>query len=111
VIEALLNFFSPFRMMKDVSRGTLEQRMAAFRHNRSMRGHLSACMRRWIISCGVAIALTSICDTFSDGASASASGLDIFVLLAAACATFLACGICVLSVSAYVYLYLASHDY
>ncbi len=109
MIETLLNFFSPFRMMKDVSRGTMEQKMAAFRHNRSMRGHLSACMRRWIISCGVAVGLTSICDTLSDGASTS--GLDIFVLLAAASATFLACGICVLSVSAYVYLYLTSHDY
>lgn len=109
MIQALLKFFSPFRSMKDVSRGTFEERMAAYRHNRSLRGQLSACMRRWIISCGVAIGLTSVFDTMSDGASTS--GLDVFVLLAAACATFIACGICVLFVSAYVYVYLGHHDF
>ena len=47
VLQPLVNFFSPFRLMKDVSRGSFEERAAAYRHNRSMRGHLSACMLRW----------------------------------------------------------------
>jgi hypothetical protein len=51
----------------------------------------------------VASGLTSIFDTLSG----SGAGIDVFVVLAAACATFIACGVCVLFVSAYVYVYLA----
>jgi hypothetical protein len=101
-MQALLRFFSPFRLMKDVNRGSFEERAAAYRHNRSLRGELSACMIRWILSCSVAFLLTGLFDALSDGGQ----GLDVFVLLAAACATFAACGVCVLSVTAYVYLYL-----
>ena len=35
----------------------------------------------------------------------------IFILLAAACATFIACGVCVMFVTAYVYFYLSHHDF
>jgi hypothetical protein len=107
VKQALLTFFSPFRLMKDVNRGTFEERAAAYRHNRSLRRELSGCMIRWIVSCGVAFALTGLFDGLSDGSQ----GLDVFVLLAAACATFIACGVCVLSVTAYVYVYLGHHDW
>ena len=106
-MQALLSFFSPFHRMKDVSRGSFEERAAAYRHNRSLRGELSACMARWIVSCGIAFALTSLFDGLSDGSQ----GLDVFVLLAAVCATFIACGVCVLSVTAYVYVYLGHHDW
>jgi hypothetical protein len=60
-------------------------------------------MTRWLLCCAVASGLTSIFDTLSGGGT----GLDVFVVLAAACATFIACGVCVLFVSAYVYFYLA----
>jgi len=89
--------------MKDVSRGSFEERAAAYRHNRSLRREISACMTRWLLCCAVASGLTSIFDTLSG----SGTGLDVFVVLAAACATFIACGVCVLFVSAYVYVYLA----
>ncbi len=94
--------------MKDVSRGSFEERVAAYRHNRGLRGHLSACMRRWAISCGVATVLTSLFDAMDGNAAAvpGGAGLDMFVVLSAACATFVACGVCVLFVSAYVYVYL-----
>jgi hypothetical protein len=104
VFQALSRFFSPFHRMKDVSRGSFEERAAAYRHNRSLRGEISACMTRWLLCCAVASGLTSIFDTLS---GSSATGIDVFVVLAAACATFIACGVCVLFVSAYVYLYLA----
>src|SRR4051794_16361214 len=58
VIHRLISFFSPLRMMKDVSRGSFEERMAAHRHNRSMRGPLAACMRRWALCSSVAMVLT-----------------------------------------------------
>jgi hypothetical protein len=103
VIQELSRFFSPFHLMKDVSRGSREERAAAYRHNRSLRGELTACMTRWLLSCAVASGLTEIFDALGG----SGTGLDVFVVLAAACATFIACGVCVLFVSAYVYFYLA----
>jgi hypothetical protein len=35
---------------------------------------------------------------------------NVFVYLTAACATFLVYALCVLSLTAYVYLYLTTHD-
>ena len=105
MIQGLSRFFSPFHQMKDVSRGSFEERAAAHRHNRSLRGEISACMTRWLLCCAVASGLTSIFDTLAG--NSSRTGIDVFVLLAAACATFIACGVCVLFVSAYVYVYLA----
>jgi hypothetical protein len=92
--------------MKDVNRGSKEERIAAFRHNRRMRGHLSMCMLRWAASCSIALLLTAAFEALGGGA-ATAGTPSIFVLLAAACATFIACGVCVLFVTAYVYFYLA----
>ena len=108
MLHVLWRFYSPFRLMKDASRGTTEERRAAYRHNRRMRSHLSACMMRWALSCSIAIVLTAYFDALGGGATGA---LSIFVLLAAACATFIACGVCVLFVTAYVYVYLTHHDW
>ncbi|HKT71784.1 MAG TPA: hypothetical protein VJQ47_02765 [Steroidobacteraceae bacterium] len=98
--------------MKDVNRGSFEERVAAYRHNRSIRRELPACMLRWAASCSVAIVLTAFFDALAgDGTAAAQASLSIFVLLAAACATFIACGVCVLFVTAYVYVYLTHHDF
>jgi hypothetical protein len=110
VLQVLFRFFAPFRLMKDVSRGSFEERMAAYRHNRRMRGHLPACMLRWAFSCSIAVLLTAYFDALGGGAAAPGTP-SIFVLLAAACATFIACGVCVLFVTAYVYFYLAHNDF
>jgi hypothetical protein len=104
VLEALCRCFSPFLAMKDVNRGTLEQRTAAHRHNRRMRGALSGCMLRWAASCTVALALTAYFEGLGRPGTAG-----LHELLAAACATFCACSLCVLFISAYVYVHLA-HD-
>jgi hypothetical protein len=110
VLQALFRFFAPFRLMKDVSRGSLEERAAAYRHNRRMRGQLPACILRWALSCSIALLLTSWFEDLAGG-SATHGAPGIFILLAAACATFLACGVCVMFVTAYVYFYLAHNDY
>ena len=109
MLQALFKSFAPFRLMKDASRGSFEERMAAYRHNRRMRGQLPACMLRWAACCSIAILLTAYFDTLSGGA-ATAGAPGLFVLLSAACATFIACGVCVLLVTAYVYVYLAHFD-
>ncbi|HEY6924214.1 MAG TPA: hypothetical protein VI653_12150 [Steroidobacteraceae bacterium] len=108
MIQRLTSFFSPLRMMKDVSRGSFEERIAAYRHNRSMRGPLAACMRRWALCSSVAIVLTALFDTLGSGGSGS---LNIFVVLAAACGTFIACAVCMLFVMGYAYVYLTHHDW
>ena len=110
MLQALFRFFAPFRLMKDVSRGSFEERMAAYRHNRRMRVHLPACMLRWAVSCSVAVLLTTYFDSLGGG-SATAGAPSVFILLAAACATFIACGVCVMFITAYVYFYLAHHDW
>jgi hypothetical protein len=114
VLQSLSRLFSPLQMMKDVSHGTFEERMAAYRHNRSLRGALMACMARWALSCSVAIVLTALFDALGSGPNGGAGAggaLSIFVLLAAACATFIACAICMLFVMTYAYVYLAHHDW
>lgn len=110
MLQALFRFFSPFRLMKDVNRGSFEERMAAYRHNRRIRGELPACMLRWLFSCSIAVMLTTYFDALGGGA-ATAGAPSIFVLLAAACATFIACGVCVLFITAYVWFYLAHNDF
>ena len=97
-----------FPHMKDASRGTFEEQIAAYRHNRRMRGELSACMRRWALSCGVAMLLTACFDALGAGGTGQ---LSIFVLLAAACGTFIACAVCILFVMAYAYVYLTHHNW
>jgi hypothetical protein len=92
--------------MRNAGSGTFEQRAAAARHNRRMRGALSACMLRWAVSCAIAMALTAHFDALGNGAR-GAPGFA--VLLAAAGATFIVCAVCVLFVSAYVYVHL-THD-
>ena len=110
MLESLLSGFSPFRLMKDVSRGTREERIAAYRHNRRRRGELRSCMRRWAFVLAGAALLTEGFDTLG-GAGRHVQGLPrIFVYLSAACATFFVCGLCVLVTTAYVYVYLNSHE-
>ena len=108
VLQSLSRFFSPLQMMKEVNRGTFEERIAAYRHNRRMRGSLAACIARWALSCSVAMVLTAFFDALGGGGTGP---LSIFVLLAAACGTFIACGICMLFVMGYAYLYLTHHDW
>lgn len=108
VIHRLISFFSPLQMMKDVSRGSFEERMAAYRHNRNMRGPLAACMRRWALCSSVAMVLTALFDALGSGGTGP---LNIFVLLAAACGTFIACAVCMLFVMGYAYVYLTHHHW
>lgn len=110
MIEALLRWFSPFRLMKDVSCGTSEQRVAAYRYNRRRRGDLRACMCRWTCVLTAAALLTERCDAVSGTSGHAGAPVSVFVYLAAACATFLVCAVCVLFITAYVYVYLTTHD-
>ena len=110
MLESLLRWFSPFRLMKDVSCGTREERIAAYRYNRRRRSELTACMRRWAFVLAAAALLTDWFDALGGTGGHAGTPANVFVYLAAASATFLVCGLCVLFITAYVYVYLTSHD-
>ena len=110
MFESLLRWFSPFRLMKDVSRGTREERIAAYRYNRLRRRELTGCMRRWAFVLATAALLTESFDALGSAGGHAGAQANVFVYLAAACATVLVCGLCVLLVTAYVYVYLTSHE-
>jgi len=110
MLESLLRWFSPFRLMKDSSCGTREERIAAYRYNRRRRGELTACMRRWAFVLAAAAALTEGFDALGGAGAHGGTAASVFVYLAAACATLLVCGLCVLFITVYVYVYLTSHD-
>ncbi len=110
MLESLLRWFSPFRLMKDVGRGTCEERVAAYRYNRRRRSELTACMRRWAFVLAAAALLTEWFDALGGPGGHAGAQANVFVYLAAACATVLACGLCVLFITAYVYVYLTSHE-
>lgn len=110
MLESLLRGFSPFRLMKDTDAGTREERIAAYRYNRRRRAELLGCMRRWALVLSAAALLAQWFDVLG-GAGAHVEGRsNVFAYLAAACATLIACGLCVLFVTAYVYVYLTSHE-
>ena len=111
MLESLLGGLSPFRLMKDVSCGTREQRIAAYRYNRRKRGELTACMRRWAFVLATAALLTDWFDALGGaGGGHAGAAANVWVYLAAACATILVCGLCVLLITAYVYIHLTSHE-
>jgi hypothetical protein len=108
--ESVLRWFSPFRLMKDVSCGTGEERIAAYRYNRRRRSELTACMGRWTFVLAAAALLTERFDSLGGAGGHAGAQANVFVYLAAVCATVLVCGLCVLLITAYVYVYLTSHE-
>lgn len=105
-----MGWLSPFRLMKDVSCGTREERIAAYRYNRRRRGELTAFMRRWTFILAATAVLTAWFDALGGAGGRAGTEGNVFVYLAAACATVLVCGLCVLLVTAYVYVYLTTHE-
>jgi len=99
--QILFRYLWPFWLFKDASRGDRWVRAANYRHNREMRVYLPGYLLKWAFNCALAYAITSGFDALS-----SAHTLDIFTLLAAGCGVVFACGLCVLFVTAYIYVYL-----
>jgi hypothetical protein len=103
MIEALWTSFSPFRGMQDANRGSFEQRVAAYRHNRSMRRNLLACLGRWTVSCFLAIALTTYFQSHASGPGVASA---LFALLGAVGGLIVTVSVCVLTTGACAYLHL-----
>jgi hypothetical protein len=99
--QVLFRYLWPFWLFKDATRGDRWVRAAAYRHNREMRVYLPGYLLKWVFNCALAFAVASGLDSLS-----ASHSFDIFTLLAAGCGIMFACGVCVLFVTAYIYLYL-----
>jgi hypothetical protein len=102
----LFRFLWPFWLFRDASRGDRYARAAAYRHNRDMRVYLPGYLMKWLLSCALIFALASGFDLLAR----ILGGAQLLSLIAAAFAMAFACGICVLFVTAYIYLYLSRND-
>jgi hypothetical protein len=109
VLDGLRRYFSPFEVMKDVSRGTYLERAAAFRHNMSHRGCLTTYIQRWMVSGAIAFLLCSFFDALTPHESRA---LSVPVVLAASVgviATLSALAVFVLSYTYAALSYYATH--
>ena len=106
VLHTLWNYFSPFTVLKDVSRGTVDEKAAAYRHNYEMRGCLLAYIRRWLWTGALCLLLT----TFFDSQSPHDSAFHLTDLLAAAPALFASVAVCGIVILGYAYVFLSCNE-
>jgi hypothetical protein len=106
VLRTLWNYFSPFAVLKDVSRGTVDEKAAAYRYNYEMRGCLLGYIRRWLWTGVLALMLTAFFDSQSphDG---TFHFMDLLATAPALFATVATCGIIVLG---YAYVFLSWNE-
>jgi hypothetical protein len=109
VLDALWSYFSPFApcgVLKDVSRGSLAERAAAFRHNCTNRGCLATYIQRWLVTGSIALLLTAFFDALTPHESPV---LTVPVVLAACVASFATLAACAVFVLSYAYAALSYH--
>jgi hypothetical protein len=93
-------------VLKDVSRGTVDEKIAAYRHNYEKRGCLLGYIRRWLWTGALAFLLT----TFFDSQSPHDGALHLFDVLAAAPALFVSIAVCGILVLGYAYVFLSCNQ-
>jgi|HigsolmetaAR205D_1030408.scaffolds.fasta_scaffold02151_4 hypothetical protein len=98
----------PFGLFKDASRGTRLERAAAYRHNRRMRTQLPVYLKKWLLSCSIALLFTA---RFGELAAGVDSTVNAFLLIAASFGVVFTLGVCVMFVLTYAYLYLTYNDH
>lgn len=103
----LFRFLWPFWLFQDASTGDRMARAAAYRHNRDMRVYLPGYLMKWLLSCTFILAMT----TGFDSLAASIGSPNFLSLVVAALGMAFAVGVCVLFVTAYIYLYLSRNDF
>ena len=106
VLSTLWNYFSPFAVLKDVSRGTVDEKAAAYRYNYEMRGCLLGYIRRWLWTGVLAFMLSA----FFDSQSPHDGALHFIDLLATAPALFATVATCGIVVLGYAYAFLSCNE-
>lgn len=103
----LVRFLWPFWLFRDASRGDRLTRAAAYRHNRDMRVYLPGYLMKWVLSSTFVLALVSGLDSLARSFTPTSTVLSV---ASAAFAVVFACSVCVLVVTAYIYLYLSKNE-
>jgi hypothetical protein len=106
--QLLFRFLWPFWLFRDASRGDRLTRAAAYRHNRDMRVYLPGYLVKWMFSSAFTLAVTAGLESLARQVTGA---MNVFTLMAAGSGILFACGMCVLLVIAYVYLYLGRHEH
>jgi hypothetical protein len=106
VLSALRNYFSPFTVLKDASRGTVAEKAEAYRYNYEMRHCLLGYIRRWLWTGVLAFVLTG----FFDSQSPHDGALHFIDVLAAAPALFATVATCGIVVLGYAYVFLSCNE-
>jgi hypothetical protein len=109
VLDRVRRYFSPFEVMRDVSRGTYLERAAAFRHNLRHRGCLTTYIQRWLVSGVIAYLLCSFFDAMTPHESRA---LTVPVVLSASVAIIASLSLLAVFVLSYAYAalsYYATH--
>lgn len=106
MLKSLWNYFSPFSVLRDASRGTVDEKAAAYRYNYEMRGCLLGYIRRYLWTGALALLLA----TFFDSQSPHDSTLHLFDVLAAAPAMFATVAVCGVVILAYSYVFLSWNE-
>jgi hypothetical protein len=99
----LFRYLWPFWLFRDASRGDRYARAAAYRHNRDMRVHLPAYLRRWLLSSTFVLGLISATEAL---AASSPIAPGFLMLLTAGFVLVFSFSLGVLFVTSYIYLYL-----
>lgn len=100
----LFRFLWPFWLFQDASRGSRFDRAAAYQHNRDMRIYLPGYLLKWMLSCAVSFAVTVGLDSLAREMTGQP---NVWALMAAGSGMMFACGICILVLTTYIYIYLS----
>jgi hypothetical protein len=105
MLATLWNYFTPFAVLKDATRGSFAEKTAAFRYNCERRGCLTIYISRWLWSFTGALVLVGLLDAITPHEGDAT--LNVFVLIAAAFAMFAAMAVCAICLLTYAYASLA----
>jgi hypothetical protein len=105
MLDTIWNYFTPFAVLKDATRGSFAEKTAAVRYNCERRSCLTIYISRWLWSFTAAVVLVGMLDAVTPHEGDAT--LNVFVLIAAAFAMFAAMAVCAIFLLTYAYASLA----
>ncbi len=99
--QILFRYLWPFWLFRNASTGDRLARAAAYSHNRQMRIYLPGYLLKWSCNCVLAFGLTALLD------SRSMQAPGILSVMAAGAGILFTCGVTILFMTGYIYLYLS----
>lgn len=96
----LFRYLWPFWLFKNAATGDRLAAAAAYRHNRSMRVYLPGYLVRWLCNCALTFGLVVAFD------SVSPRSPGFLTVMTAGAGVLFACGVAILFITGYIYLYL-----